>query len=100
MTKNDTDAHPAFIQIVSDLPEDDPAQDAYGYAPFAKLLSDAIRTTPSPHGLVMAIHGPWGSGKSTLLNFVKHHLSKVGDDAPVVIEFNPWWFDDRKHLAA
>ncbi|MHB1643722.1 MAG: KAP family P-loop NTPase fold protein [Acidithiobacillus sp.] len=100
MTTNDTDAHPALIPIISDLPEDDPARDAYGYAPFAKLIAEAIRTTPSPHGLVMAVHGPWGSGKSTLLNFVKHYLSMAGDNAPVVIEFNPWWFDDRKHLAA
>ncbi len=49
----------------------------------------------------MAIHGPWGTGKSTLLNFVKHYLStKDVSSKPIVIDFNPWWFEDRGQLAA
>ena len=46
------------IELSSDIPVTDPAQDAYGFAGFAKTLAKAIRVTPSPHGLVMAIHGP------------------------------------------
>lgn len=96
---NSTSQEPLYIG--SDFAVEDPDSDAYGYAPFAKLIANAVWTTPSPRGLVMAIHGSWGSGKSTLLNFVKFYLSELPEDErPVTIDFNPWWFDDRNHLAA
>jgi len=85
----------------SDRPETDPGHDAFGYAPFAARIARAVSDTPSPEGLVMAIHGPWGSGKSTLLNFVRHEISKFPRDRrPIVIDFNPWWFDGQQNLAA
>lgn len=65
--------------IGSDIPQTDPALDAYGYAPFAKRIAYAIQKTPSPQGLVMAIHGVWGSGESSLLNFVKHYLAEFSE---------------------
>lgn len=88
-------------ELSSDIPVTDPAQDAYGFAGFAKNLAKAIRVTPSPHGLVMAINGPWGAGKSSLLNLVKFELQAVReDDCPIIIDFNPWWFNGRDQLAA
>jgi KAP family P-loop domain len=76
-------------------------QPAFGYAPFARRLSRAISETPSPEGLVMAIHGPWGCGKSTLLNFVKYEIAALPEEyRPVVIDFNPWWFEGQQNLAA
>lgn len=87
-------------KLSSDIPVTDPAQDAYGFSGFAKSLAKAIRITPSPHGLVMAIHGPWGAGKSSLLNLVKFELRTVREDAcPIIIDFNPWWFNGRDQLA-
>ena len=88
------------ITIGSDAPLTDPAHDAFGYAPFARRIADAVCKTPSPQGLVLAIHGPWGVGKSTLLNFVKHDLARLpSDEQPIVIDFNPWWFNSREDLA-
>lgn len=90
-----------IIGIGSDTPQSDPAYDAYGYAHFAKLIASAIVKTPSPQGLVMAIHGPWGTGKTSLLNFVKHYLNEEPKvSKPVVIDFNPWWFEDKGQLAS
>ena len=87
------------IGIGSDTPQTDPANDAFGYAPFAQKIAKAVCNVPNPHGLVMAVHGPWGSGKSSLLNFVKYYLSDLPKDKqPVVIDFNPWWFSNREHL--
>ncbi|WP_310637406.1 KAP family P-loop NTPase fold protein [Delftia acidovorans] len=86
--------------LSSDVPVSDPAQDAYGFTGFAKNVSKAIRVTPSPQGLVMAINGPWGSGKSSLLNLIKFELkTEHENDRPIVIDFNPWWFNGRDHLA-
>ncbi|MFZ4856100.1 MAG: KAP family P-loop NTPase fold protein [Desulfuromonadaceae bacterium] len=88
------------IVIGSDVPQTDPAHDAFGYSAFALRIADAVRKTPSPHGLVMAIHGPWGSGKSSLLNFIKHNLNILpNSEKPIVIDFNPWWFTNSEQLA-
>ncbi|MBP0590388.1 hypothetical protein J8I87_11820 [Paraburkholderia sp. LEh10] len=95
-------------QLGSDLPQTHPAFDAFGYAPFANAIAVAARKTPSPKGLVMAIDGPWGAGKTSLLNFIRHYLSSTDSDPadktnarpPVLVDFNPWWFSDREHLAA
>jgi predicted KAP-like P-loop ATPase len=92
---------PESISIASDMPKTDPAQDFFGYAPFAKRIASAAHKTPSPQGLVMAIHGVWGSGKSSLLNFVKHYLAQLPEnEKPIVIDFNPWWFKDSDDLAS
>ena len=85
----------------SDRPVLEPAEDAFGYAPFARRIARAIAETPRPEGLVMAIHGLWGSGKSTFLNFVRHEISALEPARrPVVIDFNPWWFEGQQNLAA
>jgi predicted KAP-like P-loop ATPase len=95
-----TTAQNQNIAIGSDAPLTDPSQDAFGYAPFARRIAEAVCKTPSPQGLVMAIHGSWGVGKSTLLNFIKHDLGRLpADERPIIVDFNPWWFSSREHLA-
>ena len=84
--------------LASDKPQKDPANDLFGYAPFAKQLAEAIQKMTPPEGLVMAIYGPWGSGKSTLLEFVAHYLEESDDEQVIIIRFNPWWFSGHKDL--
>lgn len=87
-------------ELGGDLPVEDPSDDAYGYAPFASRLATAIVDNKSPKGLVIAVHGRWGSGKSSLLNFIKHDLKKLPDARrPVMVDFNPWWFEGRDQIA-
>ncbi|WP_186059116.1 KAP family P-loop NTPase fold protein [Burkholderia gladioli] len=84
----------------SDLPLTDPSEDEFGYAPFASQLAQAIVANNNPQGLVLAVHGKWGSGKSSLLNFIKHDLKTLPDEKrPVVVDFNPWWFEGREQIA-
>ncbi|MHA6896390.1 KAP family P-loop NTPase fold protein [Ralstonia pseudosolanacearum] len=84
----------------ADLPLTDPAEDEFGYAPFASQLAQAVVGNKNPQGLVLAVHGRWGSGKSSLLNFIKHDLKTLPEDKrPVLVEFNPWWFEGREQIA-
>lgn len=88
------------VAIGGDAPIEKPEQDEFGYWPFAKALSRAIRTTPSPKGLVMSLNGPWGSGKSSLINLIRHDLATLqAETAPLIVEFNPWWFSGSEQLA-
>lgn len=92
--------HTGLAVIGCDAPLTDPAQDDFGYATFAQRIAEAICKTPSPQGLVVAVHGPWGVGKSTFLNFVKYDIDKLPRaEQPVVVDFNPWWFSNREDLA-
>lgn len=87
-------------ELGSDLPLENPADDYFGYAPFASRLATAIIDNKSPKGLVLAVHGKWGSGKSSLLNFIKYDLKKLPDERrPVIVDFNPWWFEGRNQIA-
>lgn len=96
-----TNAHKNYWELGSDLPLVDPAADEFGYAPFASLLAEAIVGNKSPQGLVLAVHGKWGSGKSSLLNFIKHDLKSLPEQRkPVIVDFNPWWFEGRDQIAS
>ena len=88
------------FNVGSDLPQTDPANDAFGYAPFARKIADVIQRTPTPQGLVMAIDGEWGAGKSSVLNFIKYYLNEAScNQKPIIVDFNPWWFRDSDDLA-
>lgn len=90
----------SVIDLSSDKPLVDPAEDAYGYAKFSSDIAKAIGETRNPEGLVIAISAPWGAGKTTALNFIKSYLGSVEEPVrPIVIDFNPWWFDGKEHLA-
>lgn len=83
-----------------DLPLDDPAQDEFGYASFAKHLAETIMEAPCPKGLVFSINGAWGSGKTSAAHFVQFYLEKYPKrQRPIVISFNPWWFNGPEQLA-
>lgn len=87
--------------IGADAPQTHPDNDLYGYAPFSKRLADAACNTPSPEGLVIGINGGWGFGKTSVLNFIKFYLrQRKGNDQPIIVDFNPWWFSNRDDLAA
>ncbi|MEN8860575.1 P-loop NTPase fold protein, partial [Qipengyuania flava] len=58
-----------------DLPINKPEQDMFGIDGFVQSLARSVMNMRSPHGVVIALNGPWGSGKSSAINLLKHHLS-------------------------
>jgi predicted KAP-like P-loop ATPase len=86
--------------LSADRPSDNPSDDLFGHAPFAKALCDSIHRYRAAEGLVLALYGPWGSGKSTVLSYVIHYLNQhPSHHQPVVVTFNPWWFSGQDNLA-
>jgi predicted KAP-like P-loop ATPase len=86
--------------LSADRPSNDPKDDLFGHAPFARSLADSMCRYPGSDGLVVALHGPWGSGKSTVLSYVQHYLEqRPQHEQPVLVKFNPWWFSGQENLA-
>jgi predicted KAP-like P-loop ATPase len=82
--------------ISNDAPINDPEEDQFGVAPFAKAIAKSIENLTAPEGTVIALNGPWGSGKSSIVNLIRHHL-KAAEDAESlrVMVFNPWWYPNE-----
>lgn len=85
--------------LSADHPRSDPSEDLLSYAPFAKMLAHSVLRGSPAAGLVVGIYGEWGLGKTTLLNFIEHFtMLDGGDDAAIVVRFEPWWFSGREDL--
>lgn len=79
---------PSHLTYMHDRPA---TEDSLGRGHFANALSRALVLPKGSPGLVVGIDGGWGSGKSTLIGFVIKSLrNTTAEDAPIVIEFNPW----------
>lgn len=88
--------------ISADQPIEEPAQDLFGYDPFARSIATGIAGMTMPEGIVVGLHGPWGSGKSSAVNLVRHHLGSGGLEGAAdlaILQFNPWWFTGADALA-
>lgn len=68
--------HEDIITIGSDIPQTNPALDAFGYSMFAQRIADSVYKTPSPQGLVMAKYGPWDLGNLHCSTLIPTHTSK------------------------
>lgn len=78
---------------LNDSPVKTPAEDRYGFDPFARALARGIAGVATPEGTVLAINGPWGSGKSSAINLVLYHLrDEITAGRIEVVSFSPWWF--------
>jgi predicted KAP-like P-loop ATPase len=40
--------------------------------------------------MAIGIEEPWGSGKATVVRYIVESLKSATDEAPIVVEFNPW----------
>lgn len=91
-------------KVLHDNPRVQPDDDLLERAPLAQGITEMILRENSSDSLTIGIIGAWGTGKSTVLNFIKHYandpksLSDWAIGAPIILDFNPWWFSDREDL--
>jgi len=74
----------------SDRPIESADEDKLDRTGFAHQLADRVVAWRGQESLVIGLYGDWGSGKSSVKNLIVERLKKLGDGAPVVVEFNPW----------
>jgi len=91
----------SFFDNSSDNPISDSADDQFGYLRLATVIADYLNNDLVSNSQVLAITGSWGSGKSSLMNLVEGRIrSTSGPRAicPIVINFNPWYFNSVEDL--
>lgn len=81
----------------ADSPIHDASQDVLRRGPIAERIADIILKRPGSDALVLALHGPWGSGKSSVLHLSKA-LLKATKPEPIIVDFDPWFFNDEESL--
>jgi hypothetical protein len=83
------------MQMLTDNPIVTKNKDRFGFAPYAKILSDTIRDTDELP-FCIGIFAEWGSGKSSLMNMIQDDLRNNGQIKS--IWFNPWKYDKKEDL--
>lgn len=87
----------ARISAISDSPLDHLRDDALGFAPYVRGLTELVRDQRTSTPLTISIEGPWGSGKSTFLNFLGEQLDHELD---TVVRFDAWRHETSSSLLA
>ncbi len=64
-----------------------PSADAFGRAPFAKHLTEVIRSAPEATSFRIGIFGEWGEGKTSVMSLMEHYLPS---DDYVCIRIGAW----------
>lgn len=82
--------------LTLDSPLDDSSLDRFKRFPFAQRVAKTIASKKNPSSLAIGIYGEWGTGKTTVLNFIAGELKNYPN--VVCIRFNPWYFEDEKHM--
>lgn len=74
------------------------SEDRFNRVRLVTRIADHIRGFHSPEPIVLAINAPWGAGKSSFLNLLEERLCDGGEQAPIVVRFNPWHFNNLDEL--
>lgn len=74
------------IQTFTDLPIEEAAGDKLGIEPYAKGLTEFVKSCNTP--MTIAIQGDWGSGKTSTMNMVRENLK----NSVKTIWFNTWQY--------
>lgn len=87
-----------MVSIISDNAIHLDNEDEFNVSPFAKSISNTIKSVHYPEGVVISLHGEWGSGKSSVVNLIKQHLNEDENGDVFGSNFNAWWLPDSQSL--
>jgi hypothetical protein len=75
----------------SDAPIFEEKDDLLNRRPFARLVAEGLKTTPTATGFVVSLEAPWGYGKTSLLNLIEKAVRRWPPELqPIILKFNPW----------
>ena len=99
-----TDTLTALPLLLADTPAK-AEEDLLGFQQHADRLAAMLLKQQFPDAsFVVGIEGEWGEGKSTFINCLKQRFAEAGQDKaeipPVVVDFNPWWFENPEKTAS
>ncbi|AEW00157.1 hypothetical protein A4D02_28510 [Niastella koreensis] len=77
-----------------DSPISSKAADRFQRYNFAHRIAQVVSSGKYSTSLVVGIYGKWGEGKTSVMNCIQQ---EIGDKA-VVINFNPWLYNEEKQL--
>lgn len=95
-----TDTHTDLLRVLIDAPTK-ATEDLLGFKPHAERLAAMLLKQQLPDSsLVVGIEGEWGEGKSSFINLLKAAFpTEQSDEArPIIVDFNPWWFEGSDQL--
>lgn len=102
--------NPAASQVMNDQPISSREGDRFERREFAGRIAKTIIERRDRSSLVVGLLGSWGAGKTSLLRLMVEELRNykyVGKTAggssdeklePIVVMFNPWYFEDESQL--
>ena len=91
-------------KILSDEAIDTFKNDLLNRKSFVENLLSSLLSWNDKKSLVIGLFGKWGSGKTSIINLLEKQLSsekekkssKDKKKSPIVINFNPWGYSEKK----
>ena len=92
-------SNPSFHEITTDRAIERSGQDTFDREKFALHLAQGIVQRQNRSSFVVALQGAWGCGKTSIKNMALEKLADL-ENAPHVVEFEPWQLRDADSLFA
>ncbi len=86
----------AISPILDDQPIKRAADDALGFEPYVKALSDILLDPHTHTPLTLGLFGSWGSGKTSLMAMLRDKVE--GANGHRTVWFNAWKYDKEEAL--
>lgn len=96
MSENSDEKSRSAVGGDSDVAAD---RDELGFGPYVAAIKRFLTDPDTQPPITMSIEGEWGAGKSTFLNLLANELDEEDQDH-IVVEFNPWRYDNEESLWA
>lgn len=85
---------------LSDEPIQFERQDLLNRGKFIKDFYKEISSLPFPDSFVFGLYGSWGEGKTSVINLLKNKFKSNRNDKFLIVDFDPWYFQDEKAILA